>query len=113
MCQWVSTDALYPENAPLRAWPVRCASAWIDPDGRFYPVTDCGHAEFAYRNFRTYDLESRGWMHVSFGFIHRSKIATQAQLNTMFDLASLYSDHGYHYAPMFRLALMEAMNEAE
>lgn len=81
-----------------------CASAWIDPIGKFYPVPDCGHYQWAEENFgeRAEVLERKGWLHLSFGnLIYEGRIR-QAQLDTLFDIMLVYQSHGYGYAERFR-----------
>lgn len=76
---------------------VKCSSAWIDPSGKFYPVRDCGHSEFAEFHFGTYDLEAKGWVHLSFGNIYHGGKVRQSQLDTLFDVLMTYNEHGYEY----------------
>ena len=94
------------------------SSAWIDPTGKFFPVRDCGHEEFAYHEFETSAsaLETRGWLHVSFGDIHRSRSwsVTNSQLDTLYDTLMVYRDAAYEYVERFSNAVdsvMAQMNE--
>jgi hypothetical protein len=82
--------------------PPMCTSAWIDPIGKFYPVRDCGHMEFAEANFGTWDLESRGWVHLSFGNIIYDSLPRQAQVNTLYDVVDHYEEGAYAYADILR-----------
>jgi hypothetical protein len=81
---------------------VKCSSAWIDPSGKFYPVRDCGHSEFAEFHFGTYDLEGKGWVHLSFGNVYHGGKVRQSQLDTLFDVLMTYEQHGYEYAGRFK-----------
>ena len=81
----------------------RCASAWIDPIGKFYPVPDCGHHRWAEQNFDSNAdaLEKMGWVHLSYGQVYTRKDVRQAQLDTLFDTLLVYRNHGYFYADRF------------
>jgi hypothetical protein len=102
-------------NPVARSCKPVCSSAWIDPSGKFYPVTDCGHSMFAEFHFQTYDLEGRGWVHLSFGNIYYSKKVRQPQIDTLYDALDRAEEHGYEYAANFRRkfeALMRDMDES-
>lgn len=86
----------------------RCTSAWIDPLGKFFPVDDCGHSHFAEFNYGTYDLESKGWVHLSFGNLYYNRIR-QAQVDTLYDVLEHYEAGEYQYANHLRDSLNSAL----
>ena len=92
--------------------PVMCTSAWVDPLGKFYPVEDCGHTNFAERQFGTWDLESRGWVHLSFGTLIYNRIR-QAQIDKLYDVLEHYEDGEYSYASDLRRSLNVALESME
>lgn len=67
---------------------------WIDPQGKQHVVGQCGHSSFAYDMGAKgeYELESKGWLHVSFVYdkpIVNPAYMTQAHMNTLWDMAML------------------------
>jgi len=92
--------------------PVMCVSAWIDPLGKFYPVEDCGHSRFADEQFNDFDLERKGWVHLSFGTLIYERIR-QAQVDTLQDVLDHYKDGSYSYAPELERALAAALESME
>ena len=87
--------------------PVMCVSAWIDPLGKFYIVPDAGHSRWAEEQFGHWNLESKGWVHVSFGNIMYERIR-QAQIDTLYEVLEVYTTHNYEM-PRFENQLKSAL----
>lgn len=87
--------------------------AWIDPIGKFYAVPECGHSKWASRFYGVFEstLENRGWLHISFGNIHRAGSPRQAQIDTLFDLLRAYQAENWKYAPSFEIAFERIVGE--
>lgn len=106
MCQPAFTLEDEDGNPVARSTSPTCSSAWIDPTGRFFPVRDCGHSEFAEFHYSTFDLEGRGWVHLSFGNLYYRGTPRQSQVNTLYDALEVGEEHGYFYARQLRSSLM-------
>ena len=74
------------------------SSAWIDPLGKFFAVPDCGHTRWAEQQFGEWNLERKGWVHLSFGNPMYDRNVRQAQIDTLFDTLRVYRETGYKYA---------------
>lgn len=99
--------------------PVRASDAWVDPEGNFYPVPYAGHSQFCFeQGVEMRWLEEDGWVHLSGGRIynaqreHSPHAATQAQLDTLFDVAMAYQEASHSYYQQFQSALDRLLDEA-
>ncbi len=61
---------------------------WLSPDGLYYPCGYQNHWEAAMEigGVGPYDLEERGWVHISDGRFSVERALTQPQMDTLFDM---------------------------
>jgi len=102
-----------PNFSDPKAQPVTPNSAWIDPQGGFHPVPDCGHENWAQSHYGVWGstLEDRGWLHLSFGGVMKAKPPTQRQIDTLFDVFNVYTETAYSYLSRFRATFEYLMSE--
>ena len=64
-------------------------SAWIEPNGTFHYVPECGHYLVAVGVLGDLtggdELQAKGWVHFSFTGVHHLRPLTQAQRDTLWD----------------------------
>jgi len=61
---------------------------WLSPDGVYYPCGYCNHSEAAMEiaGVGSYDLDKRGWVHISESCIYTEAGLTQSQVDKLFDM---------------------------
>lgn len=96
-------------GVPIKPIP---SSAWIDPIGKFYAVPDCGHVRWAEQQFGTWELEDRGWVHLSFGTLMYN-IIRQSQIDTLYDALNAYREAGYRYTEDLARNLQRVLDNFE
>lgn len=91
------------------------SSAWVDPLGKFFAVPDCGHSRWAEEYYGEYEssLESKGWVHISFGSIFTRRPLRQAQIDMLFDILDVYEAEQYSEARNFRANVYAKIAEQE
>ncbi len=89
--------------------------AWIDPLGKFFAVPNCGHSRWAreYYGVDEYKLEQYGWVHVSGGSIMFEKEPRQSQIDTLYDVLTVYSERGFWALDTFRRSLDRLLNRED
>ena len=93
----------------------QATSAWVDPLGKFYAVPDCGHSRWAEEFYGEYEssLESKGWVHISFGSIFTRRPLRQSQIDMLFDILDVYEREDYTEASNFRANVYAKVAEQE
>lgn len=85
----METPTLTRQDIPTQP---QASSAWIAPNGDFYYVRPCNHSYVAEELLGTHEdaLFARGWVKVSSVDIYASRDASQAQLDTIWQMVEAY-----------------------
>lgn len=63
----------------------------MSPTGEYYPCGYCNHEDAAREiaGLSPYELEKRGWIHISGSWLYHEREVTQSQIDTLFDMYML------------------------